>query len=117
VTWKKFREEFSGKYFPADVRNKKEFEFLELKQGSMTVAEYAAKVDELSGFCLYINAVEAEVSKCLKFENELCPEIKQFIDYQQIHQFSLFVTTCRTYEEDYKVRASHNKAVSEKKGY
>jgi len=34
---------FLEKYFPEDVRNKKEMEFLELRQGSMTVAEYAAK--------------------------------------------------------------------------
>jgi len=31
VTWEVFREDFLGKYFPADVRNKKELEFLELK--------------------------------------------------------------------------------------
>jgi len=35
------------KYFPEDVRNKKEMEFLELKQGNMTMAEYAAKFEEL----------------------------------------------------------------------
>jgi hypothetical protein len=61
ITWEIFREEFLGKYFPADVRNKKEIEFLELKQGNMTVAEYAAKFEELSRFCTYINAAEAEV--------------------------------------------------------
>ena len=45
VTWEIFREEFLGKYFPADVCNKKEIEFLELKQGNMTVSEYAAKFE------------------------------------------------------------------------
>ena len=40
-TWEIFREEFLGKYFHADVRNKKDIEFLELKQGSMTMAEHA----------------------------------------------------------------------------
>jgi hypothetical protein len=34
ITWEGFREEFLGKYFPADVSNKKEIEFLELKQGN-----------------------------------------------------------------------------------
>jgi len=58
VTWKLFSEEFLGKYFPNDVRNK-EIEFLELKQWSMTVAEYAAKLEELSRFCPYINEAEA----------------------------------------------------------
>ena len=110
-----FREEFLGKYFPVDARNKKEIEFLELKQGNMSVPEYAAKFEELSRFCPYINAAHAEVSKCLKFENGLRPEIKQFIGYQQIHQFSSLVTACRIYEDDSKKRASHYKAVSEKK--
>ena len=78
--------------------------------------EYAAKFEELSRFCPYINAVDAKVSKCLKFENGLRPEIKQFIGYQHIHQFSSLVTACRIYEDDIKMRASHYKAVSEKKG-
>jgi hypothetical protein len=116
VTWEVFREEFLGKYFPADVRNKKEIEFLELKQGNVSVSEYAAKFEELSRFCPYINAADAEVSKCLKFENGLRLEIKQFIGYQQIRQFSSLVTACRIYEDDSKKRASHYKAVSEKKG-
>ncbi|MCI73011.1 hypothetical protein A2U01_0094275, partial [Trifolium medium] len=33
-----FKREFWVKYFPADVRNQKVVEFLELKQGNMTVA-------------------------------------------------------------------------------
>ena len=41
VTWDVFKRVFLEKYFPEDVRNKKEMEFLELKQGSMTVVEYA----------------------------------------------------------------------------
>ncbi|MCI92846.1 GRAS family transcription factor, partial [Trifolium medium] len=45
-----FKREFWVKYFPADVRNRKVVEFLELKQGNMTVAEYAAKFESLSAF-------------------------------------------------------------------
>ena len=36
-----FRREFLNRYFPEDVHGKKEIEFLELKQGDMSVAEYA----------------------------------------------------------------------------
>ena len=50
VTWAVFRREFPRKYFPEDVRGKKEIEFLELKQGSMSVVEYASKFDELAKF-------------------------------------------------------------------
>ncbi|XP_050890076.1 uncharacterized protein LOC127095431 [Lathyrus oleraceus] len=40
------------KYFPSNVRNMKEIEFLELKQRNMTVADYDAKFEELSRFSL-----------------------------------------------------------------
>lgn len=116
ITWEIFRNEFLGKYFPADVRNKKEIEFLELKQGTMSVAAYAAKFEELSRFCPHYNAVEAEHSKCLKFENGLRPEIKQFIGYQQIQWFPELVNQCRIYEEDSKARASNYKIASERRG-
>ena len=47
MTWDVFKRVFLEKYIPEEVRNKKEMEFLELKQGSMTVAEYIAKFEEL----------------------------------------------------------------------
>jgi len=46
VTWDVFKRVFLEN-FPEDVRNKKEMEFLELKQGNMIVAEYAAKFEEV----------------------------------------------------------------------
>ena len=48
ITWAVFSREFLRKYFPEDVRGKKEIEFLELKQGTMSVNEYAAKFSELA---------------------------------------------------------------------
>lgn len=61
--------------------SKKEIEFLELKQGNMTVAEYATKFEELVKFCPHYSGAVVEGSKCIKFENGLCPEIKQCIGY------------------------------------
>ncbi|MCI91906.1 hypothetical protein A2U01_0113201, partial [Trifolium medium] len=46
-TWARFKREFLTKYFPTDERNHKVIEFMELKQGSMYVSEYAAKFEEL----------------------------------------------------------------------
>ncbi|MCI60886.1 GRAS family transcription factor, partial [Trifolium medium] len=54
-----FKREFWVKYFPAEVRNRKVVEFLELKQGNMTVAEYATKFESLSAFSPYYNTPEA----------------------------------------------------------
>ena len=50
VTWAIFKREFLDRYFPEDVRGKKDIEFLDLKQGNMSVTEYAAKFVELAKF-------------------------------------------------------------------
>ena len=50
ITWAVFSREFLRKYFPEDVRGKKEIEFLELKQGTMSVNDYAVKFSELAKY-------------------------------------------------------------------
>ena len=113
VTWAVFRREFLNRYFPEDVRGKKEIEFLELKQGNMSVTEYAAKFVELAKFYPHCTIETAEFSKCIKFENGLRAEIKRVIGYQKIRQFSELVSSCRIYEEDTK---AHYKVMSERRG-
>ncbi|RHN78856.1 putative nucleotidyltransferase, Ribonuclease H [Medicago truncatula] len=113
VTWAVFRREFLRRYFPEDVRGKKEIEFLELKQGNMSVTEYAAKFVELAKFYPHYTAENAEFSRCIKFENGLRPDIKRAIGYQQLRVFPDLVNSCRIYEEDTK---AHYKIVNERKG-
>ncbi|KAE9587478.1 putative retrotransposon gag domain-containing protein [Lupinus albus] len=48
ITWIAFKEKFLQKYFPADLKRKKEMEFLRLDQGNLLVGEYAAKFEELA---------------------------------------------------------------------
>ena len=43
MTWEEFHGLFMGKYFPVSARHAKAREFLELKQGTMTVLEYVVK--------------------------------------------------------------------------
>ncbi|MCI65639.1 GRAS family transcription factor, partial [Trifolium medium] len=52
---------------------------MELKQGGMTVSEYAAKFEDLCRFASHYNTMDAEEDKCVKFENGLRPDIKQLI--------------------------------------
>ncbi|RHN53603.1 putative cu(2+)-exporting ATPase [Medicago truncatula] len=113
VTWAMFRKEFLSRYFPEDVRGKKEIEFLELKQGDMSVTEYAARFVELAKFYPHYSVETAEFSKCIKFENGLRADIKRAIGYQQIRVFSELVNRCRIYEEDTK---AHYKIMSERRG-
>jgi len=116
ITWVRFKNEFLKKYFSEDLRNKKEAEFLNLKQGSMSVVEYAAKYEELSRFCPYINAEDAMVSKCVKFENGLRSEIYQYICFHEIRDFDTLVHKCRMFDDARKAKMNYYKAVSDKKG-
>jgi len=111
-----FKNEFLKKYLLEDLRNKKEVEFLNLKEGSMSVVEYVAKYKKLSRFCPYINAEDAMVSKCVKFENGLRPEIYQYICFHEIRDFDTLVHKCRMFDDVGKARMSYYKAVNDKKG-
>ena len=58
-----------GKFFPASARHAKAREFLELKQGTMTVLEYVAKFTELARFG--DDYVASDMAKVRKFEDGL----------------------------------------------
>jgi hypothetical protein len=47
MTWQEFTTAFREYYIPVGVLNRKLSEFLDLKQGSMTVIEYANKFSHL----------------------------------------------------------------------
>ena len=55
-----------GKNFPTSARHAKSREFLELKQGTMTVLEYVAKFTELARFG--DDYVATDMAKVRKFE-------------------------------------------------
>ena len=57
---------FMSKFFPASARHAKAREFLELRQGAMTVLEYVAKFIELS--CFTDDYVAIDMAKVRKFE-------------------------------------------------
>ena len=50
MTWAEFHGLFMRKYFPATARHAKAQEFLELRQGTMTVMEYMVRFIELAPF-------------------------------------------------------------------
>lgn len=60
ITQENFKWEFLDTYFPDNVRSKEEIKFLELKQANMTMADYAAKLEELSGFSLITRGQEVK---------------------------------------------------------
>ena len=69
MTWIEFQELFMGKYFLDIACHAKAQEFLELKQGTMTVMEYVARFTELARFAY--DCVATDMEKVRRFENGL----------------------------------------------
>ena len=67
MTWAEFQELFMGKYFPDIARHAKAQEYLELKQGVMTVMDYVARFTELARFA--DDYVATNIAKVMRFEN------------------------------------------------
>ncbi|XP_004516299.1 uncharacterized protein [Cicer arietinum] len=107
ITWAVFKNMFLVKYFPGDIRNRKEMEFVKLEQGNMSVAEYAAKFEELSRhYPLYVGEA-GEKSKCIMFEMGVRPEIKKHIGMKEICDFPTLVNKRRIYDEDSRAEKAH----------
>ena len=58
-----------GNFFPTSTQHAKSWEFLELKQGTMTVLEYVDKFTELARFAN--DNVATDMAKVRKFEDGL----------------------------------------------
>ena len=69
MTWDDFCRLFMGKYFSASAKHAKAQEFLELRQGTMTVLEYVARFIELA--CFGDDYVATNAAKVRKFEDRL----------------------------------------------
>ena len=69
MTWGEFKVLFMDKFFLAFSRHAKAWEFLELKQGSMTVLKYVAKFTKLAHFS--DDYVATDMAKVQKFEDGL----------------------------------------------
>ena len=50
MTWQEFIAAFTEYYIPAGVMNRKLMEFLDLKQGSMTMMDYVNKFNHLASY-------------------------------------------------------------------
>ena len=85
-----------GKYFPALARHPKAQEFLELKQGTMTMLEYVAKFTELAHF--RYDYVATYMAKVRKFENGLILSIRGKIVGLLLKDMNLMVKTAMAIE-------------------
>ncbi|XP_071917068.1 uncharacterized protein [Coffea arabica] len=85
-TWVNFVREFNAKYFPPLVQEKKEDEFIRLRQGTQSVAEYESQFTRLSKFALEL--ILTEQRRARSFLQGLNVEIQKDLAVAQITTFS-----------------------------
>ena len=93
-----FQEQFLGKYYPDTVRHAKDQEFLELKQGTMTVMEYVARFTELARFS--DDYVATNMAKVRRFENGLKLSIRGRIVGLRLQDMNSMVGTTLTIKRE-----------------
>ena len=98
MTWAEFQELFMGNYFPETTRNAKAQEFLELKQGEMTVMDYVARFTELARFV--DDYVATDMAKVRRFENGLRLSIRARIVGLRLQDMDSMVGTALTIERE-----------------
>ena len=98
MTWREFRELLMSKFFPTSARHAKAQEFLELKQGSMTILEYVAKFTKLAPFG--DDDVAIDMEKVRKFEDGLNLSIRGKIVGFLLQDMDSMVKTSMAIERD-----------------
>ena len=103
-----------GKYFPETARHAKAQEFLELKQGAMTVMDYVARFTELARFA--DDYVATDMAKVRRFENGLKLSIHARIVGLRLQDMDSMVGTTLTIEREIKdARNTRDASVSGKR--
>ncbi|XP_016168843.1 uncharacterized protein LOC107611432 [Arachis ipaensis] len=87
--------------YQLQVKNAKELELMQLKQGQMTITEYTNKFEELCRFSRICQGVLEDFAKwkCIKYEGGLWSDILSSVAPIEIRVFSELVNKSRVAEE------------------
>jgi len=77
MNWEKFKELFTGCYYPKSYRYRMEREFIDLKQGNMSVAAYVNEFTRLSRYAPHM--VHDKEAKTRRFVHGLRQPIHNII--------------------------------------
>ena len=103
-----------GKYFPNTARHAKAQEFLELKQGVMTVMDYVARFTELARFA--DDYVATDMAKVRRFENGVKLSIRARIVGLRLQDMDSMVGIALTIEREIEdARSTRDAGVSSKR--
>ena len=87
VTWDYFVTEFNTKYVTDDYKESKWKQFLTLKQGKLTVAEYEKEFSRLSKYAP--ESVLTKKFRCRQFEEGLHESIKRYLTVLLCYKLSI----------------------------
>ena len=114
MTWAEFQELFIGKYFLETATHAKAQEFLEVKQGAMTVMNYVVRFTELARFA--DDYVATDMAKVRKFENGLKLSIRARTVGLHLQDMDFMVGTARTIEREIEdAQSTRDASVSRKR--
>ncbi|XP_017609284.1 uncharacterized protein LOC108455207 [Gossypium arboreum] len=97
VTWEFFQEEFRNKYISERFMDQKHKEFLNLKQGCMTIAEYEREFIRLSKYARECVSSEAKMHR--RFEDGLNEDIRLSMGVLELKEFVVLVDQACKAEE------------------
>lgn len=98
VTWPEFLKAFNEKYFPMVLRNKKMTEFLQIKQGDLSVSQYEAKFAELYRYASHLFTTDEQ--KAMHFEHGLKPTIRTRLTAFELTKYSEVMHKALRVEQD-----------------
>ncbi|KAG6492134.1 hypothetical protein ZIOFF_047084 [Zingiber officinale] len=112
LTWTDFKEVFYGKYFTVDNRTRLAREFLELRQGDLSVAEYVRRFERGRYFVPMITSQPVEELK--HFTEGLRPAVRHDVRMSRVTTFREAVDQALMSERDRNdmIKEAQNKRLS-----
>ncbi|KAJ6827752.1 uncharacterized protein M6B38_366735 [Iris pallida] len=99
ITWAMFKKAFEEYYLPPTVRRQKENEFVHLKQGNMTVQQYAKEFNKLAKFAS--SQLPDATTRARRFEGGLRPAIRAHVMVQEYQTMRESLNHALTLEPQY----------------
>ncbi|XP_063944985.1 uncharacterized protein LOC135151199 [Daucus carota subsp. sativus] len=99
ILWDRFVELFLEQYFPEHVQSQLELDFLELKQGDKSVAEYEKKFMELARFVTAY--VDTDLKKAKRFQQGLRSDIRISVAALRLKTYADVVQTAMVIEREH----------------
>ena len=92
--WIQFKDLFMEKYFPSSMRTQMEYDFQQLRQGNMSVANYAEKFENMAAYSRQAMYAPDEKWKVNQFIFGLRAEISHSVSQREFETYSELLRQC-----------------------